>query len=419
MKGMIPKVAFESGRRFLLSVFLVAAIFGIGYYFGIKGFVAKVESPVAVRITRIPPPDKEDLDFSLFWKVWDVLHSKYYDKSKVVDSELVYGAIRGMTAAIGDPYTVFLSPRENKMVEEDLKGSFEGVGIQIGFKKDQLAVIAPLPGSPAEKAGILAGDYILEIKDDSKGLNISTNGISITEAVEAIRGKSGTVVTLVLAREGREKPIEVKLVRESIDVPSVTLSYPGEKKDIAYVKLVKFTQETVSEWENAVSQLVINPDLKAVIIDLRNNPGGYLQAAVDISSDFLETGDLVVKEVFGNYLDQEYKVTKLGRLRKVELALLVNQGSASASEIFAGAMRDYKRAIIIGNRTFGKGTVQEPEQLDKGSGLHITVAKWLTPKGIWVDGDGLQPDIEIDENPDTKEDEQLQKALEELTQKLK
>ncbi len=410
---LIPKVRFDSVRRALIFVVLGVFLFGSGYYFGFKGFIATTSKYPIVHISRINPSEQKELDFSLFWKIWDTMHTKYYDESKVVDAEMVYGAIRGMVAAVGDPYTVFLPPRQNKMVEEDLKGSFEGVGIQIGFKKGQLAVIAPLPGSPAEKAGVLPGDYIVEIKDVLKGIDIGTSNISLEEAVEAIRGRADTSVILTLIRDEVGKPIITEIKRSEIDVPSVSLSYVGEgNKDIAHVKVSKFAAETQVEWDEAVVELVSNPDLKALIVDLRNNPGGYLQGAVDLASDFLSTGDVVVKEEGGSIASQEYKVEKLGRLKQVKLIVLVNEGSASASEIFAGAMRDHNRAKLVGDTTFGKGTIQEPEQVDGGAGLHITVAKWLTPNGIWVHDTGLEPDAVVENLVDTEEDEQLLKAIE-------
>jgi len=316
-----------------------------------------------------------------------------------------------MVSAIGDPYTVFLPPSENKIVQEDLQGAFEGVGIQIGFKGTQLAVIAPLPGSPAELVGVREGDYIIAIVDLQKGIDRGTNGISLPEAVQAIRGPSGSTVTLTLLREGETEPIEVDIVRKSIDVPSVTHKFEGVDGRVAYVKVLKFSGETLSEWEAVVLDILKNPNVEGIIIDVRNNPGGFLQGAVDLASDFLEAGDVVVKEENADGSSEEFKVEKFGRFRNQNIVILVNGGSASASEIFAGALRDNKKIPLVGKTTFGKGTIQEPQQVDNGAGLHITIARWLTPSGIWVNDGGLVPDYELDDNPDTEEDEQLQEAI--------
>jgi len=414
-KLYIPKIAFSLVRKVLLLSLLLSLTFSGGYFFGYKGFRASYQKFPKVTITREVPVDKKDIDFNLFWRVWDTLYAKYYDNTKLIPSELVYGAIKGMVSAVGDPYTVFLPPEENKVVQEDLQGSFEGVGIQIGFKGSQLAVVAPLPSSPAEEVGVKAGDFIIGIKDDRKSIERGTVGITIPEAVQIIRGPAGTKVTLVLLREGDTEPFEAEITREAINVPSVTVTYVGEAGRIAHVKILKFSGETTKEWEDAVVELV-QKDLDAIIVDVRNNPGGYLQAAVDLASDFLENGETVVKEESAGQIRNEYRVEKLGRLRKGEVVVLVNEGSASASEILAGALRDNKRAELIGSTTFGKGTIQEPLQIDGGGGLHITIARWITPSGFWVNDGGLKPDVEVEDNPDTTEDEQLNKAIELLSQ---
>ena len=402
---------FKYLRRLLLTVFLLSLIFATGYVIGLKGFYARLSQFPKVTISRELPPDKKNLDFSLFWRVWDTLDKKYYDKSKLIPAQMVYGAIRGMVASVGDPYTVFLEPKENKIVQEDLSGSFSGVGIQIGFKGTQLAVIAPIPSSPAESAGVKAGDYIVGIKDNTKGIDRGTVGITLPEAVEEIRGKAGTKVTLTLVRDGVDEPFEADITRSTLDVPSVITSWVGENGTIARVQITTFSSDTPFEWEDTVAQVLKNPNLSGIIIDLRNNPGGYLEAAVDLASDFIETGKVVVSEDDGNGQKQDYKVEKLGRLKNEKVVVLVNEGSASASEIVAGALRDNKGTQLVGSETFGKGTIQEPEDIDNGAGLHITIAKWLTPSGYWVNGEGLKPDVEITDNTDTSEDEQLQAAI--------
>lgn len=407
-----PKISFPTIRRVLFFVFALSLAFSAGYLFGLKGFKANYNEFPEVKITRETPPDREELDFALFWRVWDTLEAKYFDKDKLIPSQMVYGAIRGMVASIDDPYTVFLPPRENQVVQEDLQGNFEGVGIQIGFKGSQLAVIAPLSDSPAEEAGVKSGDIIAGIKDERKGIDRGTVGITLPEAVQAIRGPAGTDVTLVLLREGEEQPIETVITRASIEVPSIVVEYVGEDASIAHVKLLKFSGETLTEWEDTVVELLQRDRLSGIILDVRNNPGGYLQGAVELSSDFLDTGNVVVIEETGEGRREEFRVEKLGRLRNQEVVVLINEGSASASEILAGALRDNEEIPLVGTNSFGKGTIQEPQQINGGAGLHITIARWLTPSGFWVNEGGLAPDVEVEDDPETEEDEQLQRAIE-------
>lgn len=405
---MFPKFNLDRVRKILVAAFLYFVIFGGGYYFGVIGYRLNWQEANSLKIERVTPPDK-NINLSLFWHVWDTLTAKYLDKSKIVPSEMVYGAIQGMVSSLGDPYTVFLKPSENKIVQEDLNGSFEGIGIQIGFKAARLVVIAPLPSSPAEKAGIKAGDFIIGILDKEKKLEISTAGISLSEAVAAIRGKAGTKVTLTLLREGKEEPIVVEVERAKLEVPSVTFKTVD---NIAILKVNKFTSETDAEWNKAVSQIISHqPSISGIIIDLRNNPGGYLQAAVSLASDFIETGKVVVIEERSDGTRNEFKVDRVGKLMKYKVVVLVNEGSASASEILAGALRDQKEVKLIGTKTFGKGTIQEPIEMSGGSGLHITTARWLTPKGTWVHEKGLEPDVKIKDNEETQEDEQLEEAV--------
>jgi carboxyl-terminal processing protease len=413
----LPKINLPKVRRFLLFVFVSLVIFGGGYFVGREGFKLEIKKVNRIQISREVPPDKSALDFSLFWRVWDTVATKYYDKSKVVPGQMIYGAIQGMVSALGDPYTIFLPPSENKVINEDLKGSFEGVGIEIGYRGTQLAVIAPLPGSPAEKEGIKAGDFIVAIKDEGKEIDQGTAGLSLPEAVRMIRGRAGTKVTLTLVRDGEPEPLAKEITREKINVPSVALTYVGKNKEVAHIRILKFGAETNDEWNKAVREVVGNQSVQAVVLDLRNNPGGYLQGSVDVAAEFLKNGTTVVIEEQGDGTRREFKTERFGLLSNTPLAVLVNGGSASASEILAGALRDQKKVKLVGEKTFGKGTIQEPEDLENGSGIHITIAKWLTPTGTWVNGDGLEPDIKIEDDSKTTEDEQLQKAIEILSAK--
>ena len=400
----------------MLVFLVVATSFVGGYRIGVMGYKAEVNEALKVTINRNPPPDK-NVDMSLFWEVWDTLGAKYFDKTKLVPSQMVYGAIGGMVSALGDPYTMFLSPSQNKIVNEDLSGSFEGVGIEIGYKNTYLAVIAPLAGSPAEKAGVKAGDYIIHIKDETKGVDVDSSGLPITEAVTYIRGAAGTVVTLTLVREGNPEPIVVDITRAKLDVPSIEVSFMGEGSDIGYIKINRFGGETVGEWDKAVRQITDRCQVgggrcKGIIIDLRNNPGGYLQAAIDIASDFVPAKTTVVIQENGDGTKEEFKSTRLERLGNYKTVILINEGSASASEILGGALRDDRGIVLIGETSFGKGTIQEPLDFAGGSGLHVTTSRWLTPAGVWVHENGLKPDIEIVPKEEDEADVQLQRAIE-------
>jgi len=407
----LPKIRLQTLRKIISIVLLIVVSFTGGYLAGFGGFRAELEGFPKVTITRELPADKQSLDFGLFWRVWDTLQAQYLDKENLISSELIYGAIRGMVSAVGDPYTVFLPPNENKVIQEDLQGNFQGVGIQIGFKGSRLTVIAPLPDTPAEKAGLKAGDFILGIKDDTKGIDRGTEGITLPEAVQAIRGPAGTKVTLVITREGQNEPIEIEVIRAKIDVRSVEVSYVGEGQKIAHIKVLKFSGETFREWQKVVRE-IRSRQVSGLILDIRNNPGGFLQGAVDVAAEFVENDTVVVVEEDASGERGEFRTDTVGRLTNTPTVILINAGSASASEILAGALREIKGFQIVGEVSFGKGTIQEPQQFDNGAALHITVARWLTPSFESVDDGGLEPDVIIEDDSDTEEDEQLQKAIE-------
>ena len=403
MRFTLPQI-----RRFILIVSVLLLTFVSGWYSHERGLVLPTKDNPKITIDRSIPASK-DVDFALFWEVWDRIERSYFDKSKIDYRKMVYGAIKGMVSSLEDPYTVFLPPEEQKRTQEDLEGNFEGVGIQIGFKGTQLAVMAPLEGSPAEKAGVLAGDYIIGIKDKAKNIERGTVGISLFDAVDLIRGQAGTPVTLVLTRQGADAPIEVEVTRAKIDVPSVILTFEGKDKNVAHLKLLKFGDQTNIEWDKAIDE-VRSKGAKGMVLDVRNNPGGYLNGSISIASEFLTRGVVVVQEdAKGN--KTEMTVTGRARLPQLPVVVLTNGGSASASEILAGALRDNNRAKIVGETTFGKGTIQEAQDVANSSGLHVTTARWLTPKGTWVNDGGLKPDKEVKDDPATPEDEQLQEAL--------
>lgn len=406
-------VPLRYAQMVMIGGFMLVVGLGLGFFVGKNNIDENIPGVASASINRDVPEDK-DVDFKLFWEVWDTLEASYFDKSKLNASDMVYGAIKGMVAAVGDPYTVFLTPNENKVTQEDLSGNFEGVGIQIGYRGSQLSVIAPLPNSPAEEVGVMAGDYIIGITDEAKDIEVGTGGMTLPEAVQIIRGEAGTDVKLTLLREGSDEPFEKVITRKSIDVPSVVLEYVGDSENVAHLKVLKFGAETKNEWDKAVLDVLTKKDLDGVVLDLRNNPGGYMQAAIDLGAEFMDKGDVVVIEERGNGKKKEFPTDRLGRLVDEDVVVLVNGGSASASEILAGALRDNVGFKIMGTKSFGKGTIQEPLQLESGEGLHITIARWLTPSEYWVHEQGIQPDVEVTNNADTPEDEQLQAAIDEL-----
>lgn len=392
-----------------------------GYYLGQRQFLAGLGKPGSkLEINRSLPADKQDLDFNLFWEVWDRVEASYLGRKDIDKTKMVYGAISGMVSALGDPYTFFLPPTENKESKDELRGDFEGVGIQIGYSKDQkLSVVAPLSGTPAEAAGIKAGDLILRIVDEPQSVDQDTTDISLTEAVRLIRGPKGSVVKLTIGREGVEKPFEVSLERNTIVVKSVEVRYEERsKKKVAILKLSRFGERTYEEWNEAVADIkkqeATSHNFVGVILDLRNNPGGFLQGAVFIGSEFLPSG-VVVQQDRGVNGKESYSVDRKGELLKEPLVVLINGGSASASEIVAGALQEAKRAKVVGVKSFGKGTVQEAEDLRGGAGLHVTVARWLLPSGKSIDQEGVRPDLEVEAGEDVAKDPQIEKAIELLT----
>lgn len=383
-------------KRITGIVLIVAflAIFGVGFYIGKTSVVCKHCIP-------------EQLDFSLFWEAWDLLSEQYVEKDKIKEKEMIYGAISGLTDSLGDPYTAFFSPEEGKKFLEEVNGSFEGVGMEISVKKGQLQVVAPLEGTPAQRAGLRAGDKILKIGDKV------TTDMTSEEAVSLIRGPKNTEVTLTILRNDWETSKEITLKRAVIEIPS--MSWKIVDNDIAYIKLHQFNGQADYEFSKAVMEIVQGP-AKKIILDLRNNPGGYLEVAQSIASWFLENDQVIVIEDFGEKKPETvFKSTGGARLMNYLLVVLINEGSASASEILAAALRDNRGVKLIGKTSFGKGSVQEFQNLSDGSNLKITVARWLTPDRNQINEKGLEPDIKVemtDEDFNNGKDPQLEKALE-------
>lgn len=400
----------------LLGLSIAVFLFGSGYKLGEYKTLFLQSGMQAVGIKSAPPAD-----FSLFWEAWGKIQQKYVDKTKVDPKKMLYGATKGMASSLGDPYTFFLTPQENKKSKDDLGGKFEGIGAQLGLKDSKIVVIAPLKNSPAEKAGITAGDIITKIDEEN------TQGLSLAEAVTKIRGEKGTKVKLTIARGETEKIFEI--IRDVIKVNSVEVSFETKKdctencSKVAYLKLNQFGENTTEEWDKAVSEISgkwQTKEIAGMVLDLRDNPGGFLDGSVYLASEFLPEGKLVVKQESTTTQTKEYIVSRKGKLLSIPLVVLVNKGSASASEILSGALRDYKRATVIGEKTFGKGSVQEVLDLQDGSGLHITVAKWILPNGDWINGKGIEPGIKVEQQPSEgnsltrNNDAQLEKAIEEL-----
>ena len=393
--------------NFIFVTAFIVIIFGGGYRLGQYQTLSKFSSQTTSNNKAVPVTD-----FSLFWNVWSILDEKFVDKKKLDSKKMFYGAIKGMVAALEDPYTFFLTPEENAQSKDDLSGKFEGIGAQLGLKDGRVVVIAPLKNSPAEKSGVRAGDFINEV-DGQK-----TTGWTLPQAVSKIRGTKGTKVKLTLERN--EKEFELTIVRDQIIVSSVELSF---EKNLAILKLNQFGENTNSEWDKAVEEIKdrwSKKEIKGMVLDLRDNPGGYLESSVYLTSEFLSRGKLIVKQESTVNPYRDYLVERDGQLVDIPLSILINKGSASASEILAGSLRDHKRAKLIGEKSFGKGSVQEALDLDESAGLHVTVAKWILPKGDWINSKGIEPNIKVENeikegNTLIREtDKQLERAIEEV-----
>lgn len=334
-------------------------------------------------------------DLTEFWKIWDLLEEKYVSSSSTKDVSIedrLQGAIDGLVDTYDDPYTVYLPPADSAQFEEDISGEFSGVGMEVGIREGLVTIISPLPGTPAEAAGLLAGDVIVKIDDTS------TEDMRIDQAVRLIRGEKGTIVTLTIFRDGEDDFMTVDVTRDNIEIPTVKTELIDDTYIIALYSFNAISEEKVREALNEF----LNSDATKLIMDVRGNPGGYLQSAVTIASYFLPPGKIVVKEQSGEG-EEESIFRSRGRqprtFSKEELVVMVDNGSASASEILAGALQDHGVATVIGSQTFGKGSVQELVDLDNGASLKVTVARWLTPNGTSISDGGLTPDIVISRSP--------------------
>ncbi|MCK9360731.1 S41 family peptidase [Patescibacteria group bacterium] len=346
----------------------------------------------------------DDVEFKTFWDMWQILKANYYQQP-VEDKSLYYGAMTGMAAAFGDPYTQFFEPQSAADFQEALSGKFSGIGAEIGLKEGRITIVAPLPDTPAEKAGIRAGDVIIAIS------GTSTEGMTVDKAVSLIRGDEGTNVTLTILRGSNGKDaFDVTITRAIIKVAAVRLKWPAT--GIAHIEVINFNDDTRLRFEQVVNEVVAK-DPKGIILDLRNNPGGYLDIAVSMAGEWVGNSVVLKERRQGKIIDQLLG-TGRNRFGDIPTIVLVNQGSASAAEIVSGALQDHKAATIIGMKTFGKGSVQDYIDLHDGSAVKVTIAEWLTPNERTINNTGLEPDIVVDrtdEDYENQRDPQLDRAL--------
>jgi carboxyl-terminal processing protease len=399
---------------FVLILLLVSFASGM-YLAGNNKLIAKLAEKETVYLGKVTGQYAQDtqgrlsrdIDFNLYWEVWDALKNRYVDKDKFNEKEAFYGSLRGLAASLGDPYTVFLDPKDSKAFSDDLSGTFEGIGAEVGLRDEVITIIAPLSGMPAEKAGVKAGDKVVAID------GVSTANMSVDGAVGKIRGPKGTKVKLTIFREGFKETKDIEIMRDVIYVKSVKTELRKDK--IFVITISNFNEDTSNLFKEAVRE-AIKDNPSGLIIDLRNNPGGFLDSAVTLASEWVKNGEVVVSEKSSNESENniQYNAEGTPHLKSYPAVVLVNGGSASASEILAGALKDYGLAKIVGEKTYGKGSVQGLEELSDGSLVKITVAKWFTPKGNSINEEGITPDIGVkltDEDFNKGLDPQLNAAV--------
>lgn len=393
-------------KKFAYIIIIIALLSGTfvgGAFFGYynRPEIEKVTEIFNKEISKPP-----EVNFEPFWKAWNIVDEKFTAENGIDNQKRVWGAIQGMVKSLGDPYSVFFPPEESKMFKEDIRGDFGGVGMEIGIRKGVLTVIAPLKGTPAERAGLKSGDQILKINDTL------TADMTSEEAARLIRGPEETVVRLTIFREDKEEPFEIEITRAIIQIPVLdTETKPG---GIFVIKLYNFSANSPQNFKNALRDFILSGNNK-LILDLRNNSGGYLEAAVDMASWFLSTGKIVTVERFADGNENFIRSKGYDIFENLPMVILVNNGTASASEILAGALQEHKIAILVGEKTFGKGSVQEMFEITKDTSLKLTIAQWLTPNRKSISKEGLEPDIKIEmteKDIEADRDPQMEKAVE-------
>lgn len=393
-----------SKRSSYVAVLVAVAL--VAFVSGLRTGATTIDlAGVATSVDNKTEGQAEGVDFAPFWKAWSVIDDRFVGTTTDAQRR-VYGAIEGMTAALGDPYTMFFPPAEAKSFAEQISGNFEGVGMEIGQKDGRLVVVAPIKGSPAEKAGMQPGDFILDINGQE------SSGMATEQAVTLIRGKAGTTVTLTVSRDGVEQPFKVSIVRAKIDVPTVKTE---EKGDVFVISLYSFTANSANLFRNALKEFIDSGHHK-LVLDLRGNPGGYLDAAVDMASWFLPSGATIVREDFGKGREERVLRSKGFDIftDKLRMVVLVDGGSASASEILAGALSENGKAELVGVKTFGKGSVQELVPITDDTSLKVTIARWLTPNGHSISQQGIVPEHVVERTQAdvaAQKDPQMEKAL--------
>lgn len=392
MQKIMEKIGRQNAVRAGVSILwlvIVVGTFWIGHH---MGYDSGLNSPMAVG--GVPDTDNSvvtDAQFAPFWEVWHILDDKYVAASSTDTQTKIYGAMQGLAASYGDPYTVFFPPQENQDFQDQIQGNFQGVGMEIDVKDGELVVVAPLKGSPAQQAGIHAGDIITKIDATS------TTNMTADDAAALIRGPEGSVVTLTIVRAGEAQPLVIPVTRQVIDLPTVTTNQIGTgSSGIFVITLSTFTADSPQLFQGALRQFVESGSHK-LILDLRGDPGGYLEAAWDIASWFLPAGDVVVTEDYGGKQPSQVFRSKGYNIfnSNLQMVILVDGGTASAAEILSGALSQHGIATLIGEKTFGKGSVQELIPITSDTSLKVTVARWLTPNGTNLSHNGLDPDIVV------------------------
>lgn len=395
-------------KKFLWIIAVCLAFF-VGWQYGHSGYELKADS-VKSFVERNREQAPREVNWDLLWDAISVINEKYVNRPADLQ-KVLYGAVAGAVNSLDDPYSVFLAPKQAEDFKNELSGTLEGIGAEIAIKNGRLVVVAPLDDSPAIKAGLRPGDFIFKVDEHE------TTELSLEQAVNKIRGPAGTKVILTVFHKGQTKPTEVSITRAKIEVKSVgaEIKKVGARK-IGYIKLRRFGEDTSGTLDKIISDFLVQ-DIDGLIFDVRNNPGGFLETAVKVSSNWVKEGKPVVIQKFGDGTEDVYRAAGQSRLNGIPTIVLINGGSASASEILAGALRDYGLAKLVGEKSFGKGSVQELISLKDKAQLKLTIAKWLTPKGHDLNKEGLEPDIKVElKEEDFRDDQDLQldRALEEL-----